>query len=101
MVNNCDGELCPNWSGDGWVCPCAVFGLERPVFDLDPPEPERCEADYNPDGGYDGVCLAVLSARGECTRPGGRHDDETGLWIRDGETVEAAVARALREAGAE
>lgn len=99
MVNNCDGELCPNWSGDGWTCPCAVFGLERPEFDLDPPEPERCEADYNPDGGYDGVCLAVLSARGECTRPGGRHDGETGLWVRDGETVEAAVARALREAG--
>lgn len=23
-------ESCPNWSGDGDVCPCAVFGLERP-----------------------------------------------------------------------
>lgn len=21
-------ELCPNWSGDGRVCPCAVFDLD-------------------------------------------------------------------------
>lgn len=25
---NCRQEMCPNWSGDGNVCPCAVFGLE-------------------------------------------------------------------------
>lgn len=24
----CRAELCTNWSGDGDVCPCAVFGLE-------------------------------------------------------------------------
>lgn len=26
----CAEELCPNWSGDGNVCPCALFGLEPP-----------------------------------------------------------------------
>lgn len=25
----CEQELCPNWSGDGDVCPCAVLGIER------------------------------------------------------------------------
>lgn len=29
-MSTCDQEMCPNWSGDGNVCPCAVFGLERP-----------------------------------------------------------------------
>lgn len=80
MTSRCEMELCPNWSGDGDVCPCAVFGY-------DPPEPERCEGDYNPDGGNDGVCLAPLNRRGECTRRGGYHDDETGEWISDGPTA--------------
>lgn len=30
MSASCDQEMCPNWSGDGAVCPCAVFGIERP-----------------------------------------------------------------------
>lgn len=24
----CKQELCPNWSGDGRVCPCALFDLD-------------------------------------------------------------------------
>ncbi len=24
----CDQELCPNWTGDGRVCGCALLGLE-------------------------------------------------------------------------
>lgn len=24
----CKQELCPNWSGDGNVCPCALFDLD-------------------------------------------------------------------------
>ena len=31
----CEQELCPNWSGYGNVCPCAVFELERPDTDDD------------------------------------------------------------------
>lgn len=27
----CDQEMCPHWSGDGDVCPCAVFNLDRPT----------------------------------------------------------------------
>lgn len=27
MRTRCEMELCPHWSGDGNVCPCAVFGL--------------------------------------------------------------------------
>lgn len=27
-MNRCDMELCPNWTGDGNVCPCALFDLE-------------------------------------------------------------------------
>jgi hypothetical protein len=30
-VTGCDAEMCPYWSGDGDVCPCAVFGFQRPV----------------------------------------------------------------------
>jgi len=30
-VNHCEQELCRNWSGDGNVCPCAVFGIEPDV----------------------------------------------------------------------
>jgi hypothetical protein len=33
-VANCKQEMCPNWSGDGRVCPCAMF-------DLDPPSAEE------------------------------------------------------------
>jgi hypothetical protein len=84
MVSGCEGELCPNWSGDGRVCPCAVFDLEPPT----PPQP-RCELDYNPDGGNDGVCLARLDRHGNCTRRGGYHDDETGEWVSDTDPVRA------------
>lgn len=28
---SCEQELCRNWSGDGDVCPCAIFDLERDV----------------------------------------------------------------------
>lgn len=31
MTARCEAELCPNWSGDGDVCPCAVFDLPRPA----------------------------------------------------------------------
>jgi len=24
----CQQEMCPNWSGDGNVCPCALFDLD-------------------------------------------------------------------------
>jgi len=33
MPADCAQELCPNWSGDGRVCPCALFGLEPPRTD--------------------------------------------------------------------
>lgn len=33
----CGQELCPNWSGDGRVCPCAV--LDLPDWD-DSDEPD-------------------------------------------------------------
>lgn len=39
-MSRCEAELCPNWSGDGDVCPCAVFGLERPAVE----EPDPCRA---------------------------------------------------------
>jgi hypothetical protein len=29
-MNACKQELCPNWSGDGNVCPCAIFDLDTP-----------------------------------------------------------------------
>lgn len=32
-MRGCEEELCRNWSGDGRVCPCAVFGLEPDVVD--------------------------------------------------------------------
>lgn len=60
MASDCEMELCPNWSGDGWSCPCAVLGLDRPVFDLDPPEPERCEADYS---GASASATAAMTVR--------------------------------------
>lgn len=34
----CRAELCENWSGDGNVCPCAVF-------DLTPTPPDDSEQD--------------------------------------------------------
>ena len=30
MSRRCEMELCPHWSGDGDVCPCAVLELSRP-----------------------------------------------------------------------
>jgi hypothetical protein len=67
-VSRCHMELCPDWTGDGNVCPCAL--IDQWV------EAERCEADYNPDGGNSGVCLARLNSRGECTRMGGHGGDD-------------------------
>lgn len=32
-VTGCDQELCPNWSGDGNVCPCAIFDLKPETND--------------------------------------------------------------------
>lgn len=29
-MNRCEQELCPNWSGDGRACPCALLDLPRP-----------------------------------------------------------------------
>ena len=29
-MSACEQEMCPRWSGDGNVCPCAVFGIQRP-----------------------------------------------------------------------
>jgi hypothetical protein len=40
----CDQELCPNWSGDGGVCPCALFDIERCDHEwLDRPESDTRE----------------------------------------------------------
>lgn len=66
MTGRCEAELCPNWSGDGDVCPCAVFGLERPVLPISTltgrpctghPADERCiecvaDDDVTIEGGY-------------------------------------------------
>ena len=30
---DCAQELCPNWSGDGRVCPCALLDIEPPRVD--------------------------------------------------------------------
>jgi len=30
-MSACDQEMCPNWSGDGDVCPCSLFDLDRPA----------------------------------------------------------------------
>jgi hypothetical protein len=38
-MTRCAQEMCPNWSGDGDVCPCAIFDLPRP----DHAERERLE----------------------------------------------------------
>lgn len=27
-MSDCYQELCPNWSGDGRVCPCVAMGIE-------------------------------------------------------------------------
>lgn len=32
-MTDCAQEMCPNWSGDGRVCPCALFDLEPPRLD--------------------------------------------------------------------
>lgn len=51
-MRGCDEELCENWSGDGRVCPCALFDLPRTCLpadacshvpaDDDPAECENC-----------------------------------------------------------
>lgn len=30
-MSDCAQELCPNWGGDGRVCPCALFDLDQPI----------------------------------------------------------------------
>jgi hypothetical protein len=42
FVTDCQQELCPNWSGDGNVCPCAIF-------DIDPPK-RCCNLDCDREG---------------------------------------------------
>lgn len=32
-MNSCKQELCPNWSGDGRVCPCVLFDLDAEATD--------------------------------------------------------------------
>lgn len=27
MAERCAQEMCPNWTGDGRICPCALFDL--------------------------------------------------------------------------
>lgn len=56
-MTRCKQEMCPNWSGDGNVCPCAIF-------DLDPPSPEPWEMPA-----ADVECCA--SGRCEVCAPGG------------------------------
>lgn len=33
-MSSCLQEMCVNWSGDGRVCPCALFGLSPDEFDM-------------------------------------------------------------------
>lgn len=44
-MSACEEELCPNWSGDGNVCPCDLFDLEKPCAHdwLDRPESDSRE----------------------------------------------------------
>ncbi len=72
----CEMELCPNWTGDGRVCPCALFD--------EPSDGLRCELDYHPPGEDQGVCLAQLDRYGNCTRRGGAHNDD-GMWVPFGQ----------------
>jgi hypothetical protein len=49
MGDRCGMELCPNWSGDGNVCPCAVFGLRSTTFPTaDEAAPCRCAHPAHP-----------------------------------------------------
>lgn len=34
-MRQCAAELCRNWTGDGKVCPCAVFGIEPDVVECE------------------------------------------------------------------
>lgn len=33
MPEHCKQEMCGNWSGDGNVCPCALFDIDPPDDD--------------------------------------------------------------------
>jgi hypothetical protein len=59
MASGCEMELCPNWSGDGDVCPCAVFDLERPSRPVSGGCP-KCGAEWpdfhSPVGTIETVC---------------------------------------------
>lgn len=37
-MSACAAEMCPNWTGDGDACVCALLGLERPTIE----EPDTC-----------------------------------------------------------
>ena len=53
-MTDCVQELCPNWSGDGRVCPCAVL-------DLTPPSPCQVLGEHD-DNYYQGrVCRRCRS----------------------------------------
>jgi hypothetical protein len=32
-MTTCGQEMCPNWGGDGRVCPCALFDIEPDCTD--------------------------------------------------------------------
>lgn len=57
MPERCEQELCENWSGDGRVCPCALFGLQpagpelllAEIFDQAYPTGQAEAARANPD----------------------------------------------------
>lgn len=44
----CREELCPNWLGDGRVCPCALFDIE--------PWCPNCDLVYTHDGRLCDAC---------------------------------------------
>lgn len=29
-MKDCEQEACPNWNGDGNVCACELFGMDKP-----------------------------------------------------------------------
>jgi hypothetical protein len=69
-MRGCDEELCPNWSGDGNVCPCALFDLERPApvhecFELDG---ARVHGDPNMSDEAKAALRQIVSATGEVLR---------------------------------
>jgi hypothetical protein len=72
----CEQELCENWTGDGDVCACAVFGIEKP---------KGCEVDG---------CGAPVEFRAVTVYQAGNEGRAT-LACGDGECVFQAVASLL------